>query len=318
MSNPSTANNSRAAFKVFLRKGLFLLVIVFILDFSVGNLLKYFYFKQESGLQYRTSYAMEKTTADVLIFGSSRANHHYYPEVFEDRLHLNYYNAGRDGNYIFYHTAVLKSVLKRYQPKVIFLDFMIGEFNSSQDGYERLSSLMPYYSSHPEVRPIAQLKGKYEPLKLLSVIYPYNSSLFTIAIGNTESNKTRMWDNKGYIPLTKTWNRPVQADTTAATYIIDSTKMVYYEMFIKDCVTAKVPLYVVASPYFISSNHTDYSIQLGRQIAAKYQVPFLDYSRDSSFISSPKLFSDATHLNDEGAKLFSNKLLDDVAKNGMQ
>ena len=37
---------------------------------------------------------------------------------------------------------------------------------------------------------------------MISEIYPYNSSLLTIAIGNLEINKTRKNDRKGYVPLT--------------------------------------------------------------------------------------------------------------------
>lgn len=95
-------------YQYFFLKLVVLFTIVFILDYSIGNVLRYFYFKQESGLQYRTTYSIEKTRADVLIFGSSRANHHYNPIVFENRLKQSYYNVGRDGNFIFYHSAVLK------------------------------------------------------------------------------------------------------------------------------------------------------------------------------------------------------------------
>ena len=133
-------------YQYFLLKSVVLFTIVFVLDYSFGNLLRYFYFKQESGLQYRTTYSIEKTTADILIFGSSRANHHYYPNVFENRMKQSCYNVGRDGNSVLYHSAVLKGVLKRYSPKIVILDIVYGEFRQNQDSYDRLSSLLPYYS----------------------------------------------------------------------------------------------------------------------------------------------------------------------------
>ena len=49
-------------------------LIVFAGDFLIGKTLKYFYFKASSGLFQRTTYSIEKTEADILIFGSSRAN----------------------------------------------------------------------------------------------------------------------------------------------------------------------------------------------------------------------------------------------------
>lgn len=149
-------------FQYFLLKLTVLFAIVFILDISIGSVLRYYYFKQESSSQYRTTYSIEKTKADILIFGSSRANHHYNPDVFDNRMNLSYYNVGRDGNFIFYHYAVLKGVLKRYSPKIVILDFIHGEFRQNQDSYDRLSSLLPYYRSHSEMRSIINLKSKYE------------------------------------------------------------------------------------------------------------------------------------------------------------
>ena len=173
----------------FLVKLFLFLIIVFLLDFATGSILKYLYYKQDSGLLYRTTYAIDSTKADVLIFGASRANHHYYPGAFEKRLHMSCYNAGRDGNDIFYHYAILQGVLKRYTPKIAILDFAREEFFKNQESYDRLSSLLPYYDRHPEMRSIIQLKSPYEKYKLLSKIYPYNSLIFTIAVGNTGFNK---------------------------------------------------------------------------------------------------------------------------------
>jgi hypothetical protein len=300
----------------FFRSLMIFLLIVGLLDFGIGNCLRYFFFKQESGLLYRSTFAMEKTTASVLILGSSRANHHYTPEVFEKRLHLSFYNAGRDGNFLFYHYAVLKSVLKRYKPKIVILDFRNAEFLKDKNKYDRLSSLLPYYRTHPEIRAIVELKSHYEKLKLLSSIYPFNSLLFTIAVGNTEFNKKRKEDIKGYVPLNNIWNRPIQKDTINL-YPTDSLEIKIFESFVKDCVNANVKLYVICSPYFIDFQNSDYSIKIGKAIADQNNVTFLDYSRDSLFKNNPTLFSDMSHLNNEGAIKFSNIIVDKIT-NDMQ
>src|SRR5574338_1233267 len=98
--------NKRGKKSQFLIKLFSFLIILFLLDLAVGSLLKHFYFKQGSGLLYRTTYAMDSTRADILIFVSSTANHHYVPALFEDQLHLSCYNSGRDGNSILYSYAV--------------------------------------------------------------------------------------------------------------------------------------------------------------------------------------------------------------------
>ena len=305
-------NIKKNPYGYFLVKLAVLFTIVFAFDYTIGNVLSHYYFKQESGLQYRTSYSIEKTKAEILIFGSSRATHHYNPAVFENLMKLSYYNVGRDGNDIFYHTAVLNGVLKRYKPKVVILDFNFAEFKKDQTSYDRLSSLLPYYKSHPEMRSIIELKSRYEKLKLFSKIYPYNSSMFTIAVGNADFNKKRKADVKGYVPLFREWDGTIRIDSNLLDYNIDSLKVKAYESFIQNCIKSKVKLYVVCSPTGIDFKMKEESLIIGKEISKRNNIDFIDYSYDPVFINKPKLFADAIHLNDSGAKFFSDILINSI------
>lgn len=305
-------DKKRNPYKYFFSKLIVLFVFVFVSDFLIGNLLSYYYFKQQRGADYLTTYAIDSTKADLLIFGSSRANHHYLPPVFENHLNLTCYNVGRDGSFLFYHYAILKAVLKRYSPKIIILDFNDGEFSKNEGNYDRISSLLPYYKSHPEMRSIIELKSPYEKLKLLSKIYPYNSSLLIIAGGNAIFSKKKREDINGYIPLTKVWSDSIRYENTPIKYEIDSTKVKIYESFIRDCLNSKVKLYISCSPHFIRYTHRDYSIKLAQEIAKKYDVRFFDHLQDSVFINNSELFADPLHLNNKGAQLFSINIVDSI------
>lgn len=300
------------AVKKFFFKLILLFTILFVLDFIIGNILSYYYFKQQKGADYLTTYALDSTKADLLIFGSSRANHHYDAHVFEKRFDQSYFNAGRDGNFIFYNYAILKGVLKRYAPKSIILDFTYGEFSKNQDSYDRISSLLPYYKSHPELRPIIELKSRYEKLKLLSAIYPNNSLLLIIAGGNKMFSDKKEEDFQGFIPIFHVWNQPIETDNTPVKYETDTTKIKIFDSFIQDCLNSKVKLYIVCSPYFLKSNHDDYSVKLAKEIAKRNNISFFDFSHDSAFLNNRELFSDPSHLNAVGAKIFSNKLIDSI------
>jgi hypothetical protein len=300
---------------LFFARFVVLLITVFLLDIIIGSVLKKFYFQQKSGLDYRTTYSIEKATADVLIFGSSTANHDYIPEIFEKALNMPAYNVGRDGTSVFYDFSMLESILKRYSPKMIILDFDKQEFSKDQQSYDRLSSLLPYYKDHPEIDKIVDLKSPFEKYKLLSKIYPYNSLIFTIAAGNAEFNKEREKDINGYVPLNDVWDFPIKDGSTFINYETDSNKVRAYESFIKDCIKAKVVLYIVCSPVFVKPNYINNSAILGKEIADKYNVKFFDYSKDSSLLNRPELFFDLAHLNDNGAKVYSkmvvNRILSD-------
>lgn len=304
MNNPSN--------RIFLIKLISFFLFVIILDFSIGFVLKHFYFKQQSGFQYRTTYSMQKTEADVLIFGSSRASHHYNPEILSDKLKLSCYNVGRDGNHILYHTAVLKAILNRYTPKIIVLDVIKGELELRSDSYEKISTLLPYYDSHPEIRSIVELRSPYEKIKLLSKIYPYNSDIFSIAIGNTGFSKSRWNYVNGFLPWHKKMKCPVKIDTNYNEKKIDEVKVSYYESFIKECKRKGVKLYVVISPYYLISDITDKSVLICKEIAEKHEVKIFDFSQDPTFKLQCSLFGDITHLNVDGTDIFTRKVSEKI------
>lgn len=294
----------------FLIKILVFFVVFFILDYAVGSILRHFYFNQSSGTLHQTTFAIEDTKADLLILGTSKANHSYNPEIFSERVNLTAYNAGRDGGSIFYDYALLECILQRYSPKIIILD-VSWEFETKQDSYDRLSMLSPYYEKHPEIRPIIELKSRYEKIKMLSKVYPYNSMLFSILAGNLEYNKSRIKDLKGFVPLSKVWKEEIRI-VNYPEYKLDSTKINYFISFIEKCISSKVKVYIVVSPDFMKLKRIEQSNILVREIAKKYNVAFYDYSRDTLFLNNAKYFADQTHLNSDGAIVFSNRLIDDI------
>jgi len=185
----------------FFIKIFYLFILVFILDFSIGYLLRYLYFNQKSGLQYRTTYSLEKTNQDIIILGPSTANHHYIPTIIEDSLNMTCYNTGRDGNGLLYNLAVQNAILKRYKPKLFIVDIRPSLLSDNFNDLERLSSLLPYYENHIEIREIVRKRSTFEDLKLISRIYPFNSSLLIIISNNLNHKKNSKIDYNGYIPL---------------------------------------------------------------------------------------------------------------------
>lgn len=296
---------------LFLKLAVFFLIAVFF-DFLVGGLFYKLYFNQTSGWEYRTKYSIEDTKAAVLIFGASRAQQQYNPTFFEERLHQTCYNVGRDGEPIFYYYAVLKGILSRYQPKIIILDMENGVFKESQSSYDRISVLLPFYKSHPELHSIIELRSPFEKYKLKSFTYPYNSLLFKIAIGNTEFNKKRNEDIKGYVPLSRALNETIRTVDLSNNYSVDSNKVKFYKAFINDCIKTNIKLYIVCSPYFFNAIGRDTSMVLAKEIAENNNIDFIDFSKDDFFLNNPRLFDDTVHVNFAGSKIFTNKLIDSI------
>lgn len=302
------------SFPKFLLKLLASLFTLFIIDLAGGAILQNFYFKQQSGYDYLTTYAIEKTKTSILILGSSRAKNIYNTTIFENQTGLTCFNTGRDGEPIFYHYAILQAALKRYTPKIVILSFDAGNFSKNTDAYDKISALLPFYKTHPEIRSVTALKSPYEKLKLLSHIYPYNSILLQIIAGNLEYNKEKYITRKGFVPLHNFFSGPLKIFDYTKEKDLDSIKINTYKSFIQNCINHKVELYIICPPYMINPIGIDHSILEGKKIAQQYNIPFLDYSRDTSFTNNQLLFADFRHLNVHGAELLSNNVINKIGK----
>lgn len=318
-SDPSV----RYQIRKFVLKFLLLLCMVIIADQLTGRILNKFYFSQVAGANYRTTYAMDSTNAEVLIFGSSRANHHYVPEIFEKGLNMSCYNTGMDGNFFLYNYAVFKAILSRYVPKILILDINPGEFYYDPNSYERLSSLLPYYSKHPEIRRIVNLRSPYEKIKLLSAVYPFNSLLTTIGVGNLEANRTRKNDQKGYIPLSgqiskadvqsfkEMKNEMIGSKNPNLFPSVDSNKVKALDSISQLCLTNGINFFICISPIFTNTNGDKINASIS-DLFSKKSFRYFDFSNASDFILHPELFRDIDHLNNDGAIKYSAQVLDSI------
>jgi hypothetical protein len=283
------------------------------LDLIIGNLIRHYYFKQIAGEGYRTTYAIDSVEADIIVFGSSTASHHYVPEVFEDSLKMTFYNTGRDGNFFLYGFSIFMAITKRYTPKIVLFDINQNDLNNSIHNNDRLSSLYPYYRNHPEIRSIVNMKSHFERYKQISSIYPFNSSLITIWFGNLNRNKQLKSDRKGYIPLTN-----IITDTLLKNYEIypnnlDPYKLNAIKYILNYCEKNKIQVYFIQSPIFANVNKIDSSPSL-ENFFVKNNSTFWDFTNNTCFLTFPKYFQDQIHLNYKGAIYFSQIVVNLIIK----
>lgn len=298
--------------KTSVSKGFFrfliFVVLAALLDFGCGKVLQLLYYKQKSSYEYRTSYAVDSTSQPGLIFGSSRANHHYVTNMLADSLGMPFYNVGRDGQSIIYDYAILQATLKRYTPKLILLDYQDEELLYFSDSYERLSSLLPYAKTHPEINRTVQMRSGFEKLKMISRVYPYNSLFFNILGGISSGVKGKVEEVNGYMPLDRPFHS-LNADQNKflSTKETDSNKIKTFDAFIDLCKQRGIELYLVMSPYYNPVN-----VKYIRPIDGLIQdvgVPHFDYSRFPGLVGNMEYFSDEKHLNRKGSEIFTRDLI---------
>ncbi len=300
-------------FSRFVLKFLLFGLTCFVVDRAVGGIYRYFFNRQTKGPEYQTRMAMEVTTDEVLVFGSSRAEWMINPQIIEERLGMSCYNVGRMGKPIMYHYAILQSALSRYKPKMAILAIDGANFIQNKQKYEELSSLFPYYRSHPEIRPMAELREENVRIKLLSALYPYNSLFFQILAGNTDLNNDRYeLAYKGFNPRKSFFSDFEKDLESTRDKALDTVQVGLFRRFIADCKNHNIDLYMVCPPYQ-QDIRFDKSLQLAKSIAAENKVPFFDRSFDSAYVNHPDLFLDFRHLNPRGADKLTTDLVQQIA-----
>lgn len=73
---------------------------------------------------------------------------------------------------------------------------------------------------------------------------------------------------------------------------------------IDSCKIKGIRLILVNSPAFINAILTE-NINPIREMALNNKVEYLDYSADTTFLNNHTYFADPGHLNKDGAKIFS-------------
>lgn len=306
-----------------VKNSLILLVILVVCDRLVGAALENLFYKQTHGDDYTTLYALTKANDEILVFGTSRASHHYNARQIEELTGITCFNAGRDEMEIPYTEALLSGIAARYMPGAIILD--IGPLELSGDKqvvYERVASaLMPFASRYPGFWTDIAKAGDMESLKgRISKIYPYNSKLGPM-IQNAYTNLGHLSD-KGYEPLYKTidttiYKKSIWADIDV-NKPVNNDYLVTLDNIISFAKVNHIRLAVVISPFYFPNNFDDNDSYLAiKEKLQQYpQVSFLDFTNHPAFTGHPELFYDDVHLNDKGASLYTAQVVQGLTETG--
>lgn len=272
-------------------------------DWAVGTWSEKMYYKSRYGIFHRQIYCLQESKEDILILGSSRAAHHYVPQIFEDSLGMSCYNAGSDGMCIYYHYGILAGMISRgHIPSLVIYEVMPDDVLDTHRATFTLEAaldrLAPHYGEVDLIDSIFALNGWKETLKLKIKTYRYNSKL----VQTIKCNFFRTKEERGYEGyngvLKEIDNKSISSDD----YCFDDSKIKYVRKFITLCHDNGIRLYFYYSPSF--GGRSSSGIVKIKEVAEEYNVPFDDYSDIYQFQGTP-LYYDRTHLNDFGAHEYS-------------
>ena len=292
----------------FFKKIILVLTILFILDYLIGSLLRHYFQLQNQGIGYHTTHSVKKTEEDILIFGSSRAQHSIIPKIIQDITGLSCYNVGQAGVGIAYSLGLQQMILQRYQPKVIILEvFPVDLLNKDKKNLDVLSYQLPFYKEYPQIQSLIHERGKYEKIKHYSKIYPFNSLFLQIIYNNIFIEENEY--SKGYSPLYKSLKKSKLEVAVYENFKIDDNNLIYLNQFIQTCLSNNIKIYLTYGPIYAENGE---AINKSNNVIKKFcednGIKLFNFSNNSLFKDNPKYFNDKVHLNNFGAIKYSQML----------
>lgn len=289
-----------------------LIVCVLLIDFCVGCIFDSLLDKlpSEGERVAKSNYVITKVKSDVVIIGSSRAECHYDSKLIQDSMQgKTIFNCGVDGQLFFYEVAVLNSILDRYTPYLIIWDIQNDELMQTNQP-ENLGLLYPYYKKIESVRKFMNERDPLLKYMIWLNAYRYN------ATGSRILRSLNLHDSNlmGFIGRQSSDNtRIIEHKTIRQTETpLDKDKIELFKRAIDRAKTKGTRLVIVQSPYYYKFDGESSTIKMVKEICSERGGQFIDDSQLPVFVGNNNLIYDAGHLRIEGARIFTEILLEQL------
>jgi hypothetical protein len=295
-----------------LLKLLVFITVLIASDKIIGTICQKLYYKSNDYNIYRLRYTLDSTKEDVLIFGSSRAEYHFIPETIQQNTGLSTYNCGFGGEGLLFSFIQLSESLKRYKPKLVVLEVSPNVL-IDPESQQKLKILMPFSKKDPIIYNALTNEELFERVKLLSSIYPYNSTIASLITGGYKRNTDTL---NGFTPVNGIIDTAGLADyinRLFPTTSIPAERLNVLRQFIAVCNDNDIKLVVVVSPVYQSNTNLETMIREIKAVCTPSKnFYFLNYCKLGSVHQNRNYFKDNLHLNYEGAKVFSETVSKDL------
>lgn len=307
---------------IFCAKALLFLVILFGVDRLVGAA---FVTMKDVGLERnpyhewtKTAFILDKCDAECLVVGSSKAERSYVTELLSDSLHISMYNGGQGGCFFLFQNCVINMLLDRGRTKQIIWDVQpecIAEGATMQE-YQNVRYLSPYYESDTWAKAFVDSEDERAALKMTCHMFRYNSKLVQYVLPIVGGGKKTQG---GYNPLpTSGYKYPELGkdnENVNQEVKLNLDKLIVYEKTLERCREKGVALTIFVSPsYIIKGKQYIGAVDKLSEIANKYGYELKDFSSASHFLNDKTLFKDVGHLNDKGARQYTETIISELKR----
>lgn len=254
----------------------------------------------------------DSTCYDVVIMGSSRGWVQYDPLVLDSVLNINSYNLSVNGRGIISQIIKYRIYERRHGcPQIIIQNvdcFLLAEDN----GFER-EQYLPYLFDKELFNMIKMREGFSSFDRIVPLIrYAGYEQMIKEGLG-LHSKLFKSGVIKGYRPTYAAWSGQKLKAIKEVGLGMDPVAVSVFEEFLGECREKGVKVVFVYAPFYsgarlkMSTENQRAMFDSFERIAQKNNVSIFSWwdapmSEDTSF------FYNATHLNADGAALFTNEL----------
>lgn len=273
-----------------------ILVLLIVLDWCYTTV----YLKNSDRGKVQHIFNSKAENYDVIILGSSRANNHFVPELFEMKG-LKTFNYGMSGAHLFEASLMLKLMTERhYKIKTVILEADLGLCNEKES--EMIAAKFLPYIHHSEI-----IKNHFSNQKNFNSLYyiPFYRYIdFDALIGfremyQTATNKpTNILDNLGYHPLINKKQGNMKNDIRALKPIRNK----YYEEIKQICKQNNYNLISVMTPMCTNVKGLNYFEKANKIYPEIHNL--------ENVVEGDQYFSSCGHLNDAGARRFTEVVIE--------
>jgi hypothetical protein len=280
--------------------GIFLLTVL--IAVILDGFYTYIFMQSRNRGKIETVFNSSAKKYDVVILGSSRANNHFVSQMFEDKG-LKTFNYGMSGGHLFEASLMLKLMVERkYEIKNVILEADLN-LASDQESEGVATKFLPYVHCSKVIK---DHFSKEESFNELYHIPFYRYLKFDSKIGFREiykiasKEKTNALDNLGYYPLEKHKNGNMKNNIVNLNPLPHNK---YYEEIKSICKKNNINFIAVMTPMcenVVGMNYFD-----------KVKKAYPEIHNYENTVIENKYFSSCGHMTDEGARLFTARIIKD-------
>lgn len=257
--------------------------------------------------------------ADLVIFGTSRAQSHFVSTIIADSLGISVYNLGGmalpSEIQLIRLYELLSTCTKR--PKIITLEYSNRSIEHDI-GLDKEYQLYPWmFNNNLYEKYTTLLYGSYSKYDFHIPLYRYRFRLI-----NMIKESVKIWDTceRGYYNFAPERNASEWLIHHDGYRIeINPQRVEYIREFIETCINNNIKINIVYTPEYywqnLYSNKKEF-LDTIKSIATQYDIPFKDFSCDSIPINTDTIFyGDNIHLTKKGAQKFTSEYYVPFIKN---